>query len=285
MKRLLYFILLLGILPGFAQKHESTVDSKLTKVWESKPGLLVPESVLYDQKSGLLYISNINGNSTEKDGNGFISVLNLKGEFVNKEWITGLDAPKGMGIWNRHLFVTNITEVVEIDQENGKILKRYMPENASFLNDIAIDQKGNVYITDTKAACVFKISNGKAGVWKSGDDFQGTNGLFYKNNFLYVGTKNGILKINLESNAVEKAVDNSGSIDGLYLSTSNKFIFSDWTGHVYTAEPGKKPELLLDITPDKMNAADFGVVPEKNLIIIPTFLDNRVVCFSCPIIK
>jgi len=36
----------------------------------------MPELVLYDDMRDVIYVANINGNPSEKDGNGFISILN-----------------------------------------------------------------------------------------------------------------------------------------------------------------------------------------------------------------
>ena len=41
-----------------------------------------PESIFFDKDSNYLYVSNINGKSLEKDGNGYISVLSLSGEII-----------------------------------------------------------------------------------------------------------------------------------------------------------------------------------------------------------
>jgi len=53
------------------------------KVWETKKVPKTPESVLYDQIRDQIYVSNINGKPTEKDGNGFISLLDREGNIKN----------------------------------------------------------------------------------------------------------------------------------------------------------------------------------------------------------
>ena len=60
--------------PGGFQK------CKLTKLWETKADLRVPESVLYNPSEDIIYISNINGKPTEKNGKGFISKVLLNGK-------------------------------------------------------------------------------------------------------------------------------------------------------------------------------------------------------------
>ena len=53
------------------------------KVWETEKVLKIPESVLYDEIRNQIYVSNINGKPTEKDGNGFISLLDREGNIKN----------------------------------------------------------------------------------------------------------------------------------------------------------------------------------------------------------
>src|SRR5690349_2445801 len=82
---------------------------KLTRLWETDSVLRVPESVLYDAKNKVLYVANIDGKPDEKDGKGFISKVSPEGKITNLEWITGLHAPKGMGLSGNTLYVADVT--------------------------------------------------------------------------------------------------------------------------------------------------------------------------------
>ena len=62
-----------------------------------------PESVLVDEKNNALYISSINGNPVELNGKGYISKANKKGQLLDKQWVKGLNAPKGMAQVGNHL--------------------------------------------------------------------------------------------------------------------------------------------------------------------------------------
>ena len=73
---------------------------QLIKVWESQPRLQIPESVLYDSISGNIFVSNIQGAAQKKDGEGFISLLDNNGHIKNLKWVSGLNAPKGMAIFD-----------------------------------------------------------------------------------------------------------------------------------------------------------------------------------------
>src|SRR6056297_1211635 len=97
----------------------------LEKVWETSTEMKTPESVLYDSERDLIYVANINENPSEKDGNGFISVLNPDGSVKVFKWVENLSAPKGMAIFDGRLYVADIDQLVEIDIENSKILNKY----------------------------------------------------------------------------------------------------------------------------------------------------------------
>jgi DNA-binding beta-propeller fold protein YncE len=258
----------------------------MKKQWETGPGLKVPESVLYDTAFGVIYVANVNGKPADKDSNGFIATVSIDGKILNAGWLKGLDAPKGMGILNNHLFVTDIDKVVEIDISTAKVLNSFPVEGAQFLNDIAIDPKtGLIFITDSGTGQVFVILNGKASLWLEGAMFKGANGLCLADSMLYIGTGNSILQADIKSGEVLVTIPNSGGVDGLYVTPDGRIIFSDFKGSVFTAGKTRKPELMLNTTDQKANAADFGVISTKNMILIPTFYDNKVVCYTSPLIR
>jgi hypothetical protein len=76
-------------------------------------------------------------------------------------------------------------------------------------------------------------------------------------------------------------IDNTGPIDGLVFITGNKYVISDWSGRVQMISPTEMV-VLGNSTEDNIQAADLGYIPEDNLILIPTFFDNRVVARKLP---
>ena len=64
--------------------------------WQVTEVLSNPESSYYDADSGYLFLSHVNGPGKEKDGNGYVSKITLKGEVIEQRWFTGLNAPKGL---------------------------------------------------------------------------------------------------------------------------------------------------------------------------------------------
>src|SRR5688500_2559710 len=137
---------------------------QLVKIWETDASLKVPESVLYDGKNKVLYVSNIDGAPDGKDGKGSIGKVGLDGKIIATDWVTGLNAPKGMALVKNTLWVSDLDAVAAIDIKTGKVVKTIPIDGAGFLNDVAADEKGVIYVSDSKTKKVHKIENDKASV-------------------------------------------------------------------------------------------------------------------------
>src|SRR5687768_6022732 len=149
MKRLLFVFALTGTL-------HATAQHQLQKLWETDTTLAIPESVLPDVPNNVLYVSLIDGPPWEADGKGGIGKLDLNGKIINANWITGLQAPKGMGKFGNNLYVADINRVAVINIEKGTIQSLIKIDSALALNDITIDSKGIVYLSDSKAGKVYR---------------------------------------------------------------------------------------------------------------------------------
>lgn len=265
---------------GFTQDEKIFRSDKLVKKWETPPVLEVPESVCFDSESRLLLVSNINGKPTDKDGNGFIAIVSLDGTVSKGPWmITGLNAPKGMGIYQRKLFVTDIDRVAEIDLESKTIVRFYEFPEAKFLNDIAIDQDGAVFISDMMSTRIYCIREGKTETWLDDEILTNPNGLFIEENQLLIGC-NKIIRVGIEDKKITVWLDNTGGIDGLEGTGDGRYLFSDWQGNVYLTGKDKKIEKILDTSTVGINAADIEFIPSMNLLLVPTFSDNRVMAYE-----
>jgi sugar lactone lactonase YvrE len=173
-----------------AQQQEQI---KINKVWETLAELKTPESVVYAPKQNTLFVSNIDGKPDQKDQKGFISRISLSnGSITELNWITGLDAPKGMAIYNNsNLYVSDITNLVEIEIANGKITNCYNAPGSIFLNDVAVDNQGNIYVADTGTNSIYILdrnlinnnNNNSASlqIWLQSPKLDAPNGLYFNN--------------------------------------------------------------------------------------------------------
>ena len=257
---------------------------KATKKWETKQELRVPESVLYDEETNILYVSNINGKSAEKNGQGFISRVSLDGKIAVLKWATGLNAPKGSAMYKNKLYVSDIDHVVEIDLNTGKILANHPAPGAQFLNDVAADAAGNVYVSDMSPdnSAIYKLSQGRMTVWMKGPEISRPNGLYMEEQRLLVGNSgDGSLKaINLPAKRISTIAQVGSGIDGLRSDGKGNYFISDWQGKTSLVTASGKIIVLIDTTASKINAADLEYIQGKRLLLIPTFFDNRVMAYK-----
>jgi hypothetical protein len=267
------FLLLLAFIAAF-----KTVNAqKLEKVWETTVDLQTPESVLFDEERNIMYVSNINGDPSEKNGSGFISILNFDGSAKELQWVRNLNAPKGMALRDGKLYVADIDQLVEIDINNGKILNKYDAPGAVFLNDVAVCNNGIVFVSDTRTKKIHALQNNKFTVWMEDGPFENPNGLFTEGGKLYVGD-NHIYEVDLKTKEVKKIISDAGGVDGLEKNNEGEFVFSNWVGRIFIHRNGKNIKLL-DSTDKKINTADLDFSKKHNLILVPTFFDNRIVAY------
>lgn len=271
MKKCSLFLLVLGILyfPAYAQS--------LKTVWSSQHIFQVPESVFYNRATHEIYVSNINGKPSAKDHNGFISKLDKNGDIIKLQWVKGLNAPKGMAVKGNHLFVSDINFLREINIKRGIVIRSFKADDARFLNDVAIDNEGHVYVSDSQLGALFKLDGNKLKLWKKTTLLQNANGLSTENGHLLVGVKNHLLLIDPLKMSLKILINNAGIIDGLIPLGNNKYVVSNWAGKIQIISKNKAPVILSNTTAQKINAADLGFIPDENIILIPTFYDNRVV--------
>src|SRR5258708_5287988 len=164
-------LLSLCLLP-FALHAQSPV---LEKLWETDTIIAVPESVLPDATGKTLYVSLIDGGGWDVDGKGGVGILWIDGKGYNPSWITGLNAPKGLGRWGNRLYVADISEVVVIDIRRGRIEKKIPIAGANGLNDVTVDKKGIVYVSDSRAGKVYRIEKDIPKLFM--DNLAGANGV------------------------------------------------------------------------------------------------------------
>lgn len=281
MKRQLFPILIIAF--GLSTVPFSQAKApRLTPVkkWETERVFKVPESVIYDEGRNILYVSNINGKPTEKNGKGFISRVSPEGEVKELTWITGLNAPKGSGIHKGRLYVADIDGLVEIDIAAGKVITTYQASGAQFLNDVVIDKAGSVYVSDTSSAnsVIYRLKEGIFSLWLRESNISRPNGLYAEEDRLVVGNSgDGKMKaVRWEDKSITTIAVIGSGIDGIASDGEGGYFISDWTGRTSIVTSSGDVVVILDTTPSGINSADITYIKERKLLIIPTFFDNRL---------
>jgi sugar lactone lactonase YvrE len=283
--KLSLFVLVIAILVTACGKkaEETTVAAAptLTLKWTTDTLLTTCESVIYDKANDVLYVSNINGDPSTKDGNGSIAKVGLDGKIIDAQWVKGMDAPKGLGLFNGKLYASDIDRIVEIDVASGKISSTYAVDSAKFLNDVAVDATGRVFVSDSNKKNVILLENGKTSIWIENLS-AGPNGLFSeeKTMLMALWDSKTLHSIDLASKQLTLLVDSLENPDGIEAVGDGGYLVSSWNGLVHYVGTDGKVTRLLDTTADKIGAADIEYIAEKNLLLVPTFFKNTVSAYE-----
>jgi hypothetical protein len=278
---LLTALVLVSAAGAFGQNPAATSPAPVSASmkWCSDHVFEIPESALYDSLRDVIYVSNVNGVPNVVDSNGYISKVHTDGTIEQLKWVTGLHAPKGMGIRGDTLYVSDIYRVVLIDIPTGTIINSY-DLRATFLNDIAIDSAGTVYISDNMADRIYSLKGGKASIWREGD-LGGPNGLWPERSGLLVDAMgDGVLeRIDWSAAKPRRWMKLAVGLDGL-VACHGGYLVSVFDGEVYWVSPQGKATMIVNTRDRNMQAADIGFVPKLDLLLVPTFSDNRLTAYQ-----
>lgn len=271
MKRLIAIPLALFALTTHAQ-------TRLTQRWVTDTVLRVPESVLYHNGENLLYVSQIGTNpNANKEGKGSIARLSPDGKIIDSAWVTGLNSPKGMGRYGDLLYVADATEVAVIDIKKAAIAYRLPVDSAVFLNDIALDKQGNVYVSDSRTNKVHVIRRKQVSLYL--DNVNNANGLLAADGVLYVLSAGRLLAADDQKRITVIASGLEKSTDGLVQLSENEFIVTSWAGVIYSVKKDGTVKQLQDFRASKTNTADVGYNPKTRMLYVPTFWKNKVIAY------
>jgi hypothetical protein len=250
-------------------------DHKLEKIWETDSIVAIPESVL--PVNGILYVSLIDGGSWDADGKGGIAKLDADGKNYKVDWITGLSAPKGMGIVGNRMYVADISEVVIIDIANGKIEKKMAIDSAIGLNDITITDKGIVYVSDSRTGKIWRIENDIASLYL--ENMKGVNGLRAVGDDLIIASGKSFVKADAQKKITLIAELLQGG-DGIEPVGNGDYIVTAWGGYIWYVNADGHIETLLETHQQKKNTADIGYDAVKRIVYVPTFNAKTVVAYQ-----
>lgn len=251
------------------------------KLWATDTILKVPESVLVDDKENCLWVSNIDGASNGKDGKGSISKLSKTGTPINLDWVTGLNAPKGMAKYKQELYVADLTDLIVIDIKKGVIKNKIKVEGSVFLNDVTVNKNGVVFVSDSRTGKVHRYENNMVTI--EVENLQGPNGLLSIDDQLLILDKGSLLSLT-PGGTISKIMDGMDpSTDGIEKVAPNQYIVSCWNGIVYFVAAGAQKITLFDTRSEKINSADIGYDTKNKIIYVPTFLKNSVVAYQLQI--
>ena len=267
----------------------------LQPLWTLTGDFASPESAYYHAGSNSIFVSSINGQILEKDGNGYISRLSPEGKMVSAKWVTGLNAPKGIRSVGGTLWVTDIDEVVSIDVASAKITTRVKVDGAQFLNDLATAPDGTVYASDSNLARIYAIKDGKSSVFVEGaEQVDVPNGLLVDGTRLILGTigtgggrgraagpppSGHLYAFDVATKRrTQLTTDAVGGIDGIEPDGRGGLLITDVIGaRLLHVSASGQTQVLAKFSG---GGADFGYIGAKRIAVVPFLNANTVSAYD-----
>jgi hypothetical protein len=291
--------LAVSIVAGSRPAAQAPVAPVLPPLWNLAGDFAAPESAYYHAPSQAVFVSSINGQILERDGNGYISRLTPDGKMVSAKWVTGLNAPKGIRSAGAVLWASDIDEVVAIDVASARITQRVKIDGAQFLNDLATAPDGTVYVSDSTTLRVYQVRDGKSSVFVEGADVvEQPNGLLVDGGRLILGSI-GPAPQPGQGRGRGQGPPPSGHLFAFDLRTKVRTIVTaEPVGGIDGIEPdGKGGLLVTDVIGQRLlhvassgamrvlakfsaGGADFGYVPATRTAVVPFLFENRVAAYD-----
>jgi sugar lactone lactonase YvrE len=293
--------------PGSDTSRAGGSTSAATKPAEKigeTAGLKVPESVRYDAELDVYYISNINGNPSQRDNNGFIARVHADSLSVMTILAEGgkrglnLNAPKGMALKGDTLFVADIDMLRKFNRRTGEYFGAVSlkDQRATFLNDVAAGPDG-IYVTDTGIQFdaqggmthpgvnrVFKVVGLRITEALMGDSLMNPNGIAWDaTNARFILAPFGgkhLQSWNPGTPATTTLLEGPGGYDGVEVLANGNILVSSWSDStVHVVHGGTH---IMPLVRNVSAPADIGVDTKRNVVAIPRFNDGKVEYYRIP---
>ena len=270
-----------GAVLRLTPQQSTAAASGPQEAWQAD-GFSQPESVLFDNPRNVLYVSNVG--EDEDSNEGYISKLTPDGEVTEARWVAGLKGPKGLAVHDDRLYVADVDRLIVIDVDAGEIVETYDAPDSEFLNDVAADGEGRVFVSDTSGNAIYVLDGEEFSVWLEDEALMQPNGLLVEEDRLVVAAWGedegdspvlGHLKtVDFETKAIETLGDGTpvGNLDGIEPDGQGGYLVTDWVaGALYRIKPSGEAEQLLDLNE---GSADLEV--RAGQVLIPIMMDGEL---------
>jgi hypothetical protein len=279
---------------------ESEISSGSARKVGEVGNLQQPESARYDDELRVWFVSNINGNPLQKDNNGYIIRLDANGTPDTAKFIAGgkkgvtLNAPKGMVIVGDTLWVADIDVVRAFDRRSGAAIVTVNVPGAKFLNDVAADNEGALYLTDTGMAPdpktgmkhvgpdrIYQVAGGKATVALESPQLQGPNGITWvpgDEEFVIVSfLAPSILAWEPGSKELRPLGTGPGQEDGIEPLPDGRLLITSWAdSSLFVLKDGQATKVASGIA----SPADIGINGKR--VAVPQLMENKIQFWELP---
>ena len=279
--------------PSAGTAGSAGTGSTAAKPWFVRDGFVAPEAVRYDPDQDVYFVGNWGtGSASATDNNGYISRMKPDGQIENMRFIAGgtnrvvLHAPRGMYIVGDTLWVADADAVRGFHRKTGEKLANvdFSGLDRGFLNDVAADASGTLYVTDTGRNKLYKVTGGPTLVVS--DSVLGSpNGITWdagNNRFVIVpfGGHKGIRAWTPGATTLTDIGMSTGArYDGVEVLSGGRILVAsqaDTSLHVFSGSTGRA--VLHTLGPP----ADIAVDTKRNRVAVPVVAMNHVEIWELP---
>jgi hypothetical protein len=271
----------------------ASMSTAAEKPFAVRTGFVAPEAVRYDPEQDIYFVGNWGpGSAGETDNNGYISRMKPDGQIETLKFIVGgtnhvvLHSPRGMYIVGDTLWVADADAVRGFDRHTGAKLASvdFSGLDRGFLNDVAADATGTVYVTDTGRNKLYKVQGGPTLVMAD-SALGGPNGITWdaaNNRFIIVpfGGSHAIRAWVPGSTTLTDVGTSTGAkYDGVEVLGSDGILVAsqaDTSLHLFTGTSGRA--ILHTLGPP----ADIAVDTKRHRVAVPVVSQNHVEIYDLP---
>jgi len=267
-------------------------------------GLQTPECALWDSEQDVYFVSNINGDPTAVDKNGFLSKIGPDGKIIDLKFVESgkkgaeLNAPKGMAIAGNILYVADLDVVRKFDRKSGKPRGKIDIKGAVFLNALSVSPDGKVlYVSDSAVKingtfsgtgddAIYEIDLRKHSVKTLIKDkaLHWPNGLLADSAGVWEVTmgSNELVHVNYKGEIASVTKLPKGSLDGIVKLADGSLLISSWEASaVYRGLPGGEFKEIISGVP---SPAAIGLDSKRRAVVIPNFMGSSLDVHNLPLL-
>jgi len=273
----------------------SGTGATAVKPWFVRDGFVAPEAVRYDPDQDVYFVGNWGrGPASETDNNGYISRMKPDGQIETLKFIAGgtnhvvLHAPRGMYIVGDTLWVADADAVRGFNRRTGERVANvdFSGFDRGFLNDVAADATGTVYVTDTGRNKLYKVQGAGGPTVVVADSMLGApNGITWdaaNNRFIIVpfGGYKGIRAwVPGTSTLTDAGMSTGAKYDGVEVLSEGRVLVAsqaDTSLHLFSGSSGHA--IIHTLGPP----ADIAVDTKRNRVAVPVVAMNHVEIYELP---
>lgn len=235
-----------------------------------------PESVTYDSTGRRYLVSNTSSQKiVQRDLYGIVS-----------DFVTVGGGIHGITVHNGKVYICNQTRVKGYDLVTATEVFNVTISGSSFLNDLAIDANGIMYVSDFSARRIYKVITSTNEYWTYVTNTTNTpNGVYVdapRNRLLICcwGSNAPIRKVDFADSSISTLVSTGyGNLDGISLDRNNNVYVSAWSAQSVIKYDINFANAPVVVTGSLSNPADIFVNKASDTLAIPNAGNNTVTFF------